>query len=193
MKWWCGSEATPLVTPLSLCFCDSACVRGYQLKVKSSENRCTHYSIYWKSVMLPYIETLLFAFWNHLILKVPKENWVEKKNRRQVKNLQIYVPPKHWLRKWISHEPIYYIQSYITYQCGYVWRNASLGDFVIVWTSQSALMQTSMVQPTTHLGSVAWPSAPGLPTCMACYFTDCCRKFVSPQTIFVYLNIEKAQ
>lgn len=99
MKWWCGSEATPLVTPLSLCFCDSACVRGYQLKVKSSENRCTHYSIYWKSVMLPYIETLLFAFWNHLILKVPKENWVEKKNRRQVKNLQIYVPPKTDKRK----------------------------------------------------------------------------------------------
>jgi len=34
----------------------------------------------------------------------------------------------------------------------YVLRNASLGNFVVVWTSQSVLTQTQIVYPTTHLG-----------------------------------------
>jgi hypothetical protein len=42
--------------------------------------------------------------------------------------------------------------SHASERRGYVLRNTSLGDFVVVRTSKSVLTQTWIVQPATHLG-----------------------------------------
>lgn len=54
---------------------------------------------------------------------------------------------------------------------GNVLRNASLGDFIIVRTSQTASTQTYVIQPIAHVGCVLQSIAPGPQACTARYST----------------------
>lgn len=54
--------------------------------------------------------------------------------------------------------------------------HASVGDFVVVRTPQSALTHTYVVSPATQLGCMVQPIAPRLPTCTAGSCTECRRQ-----------------